>query len=498
MIKTPPVRAPLLPKQVSSIGTEPGPGAHTARHGRTTTLRRQLLFWLAGPLLVLWLISSVVDYDIATRFVNLAYDRALLESALDIGRQVKVLNGRIYVDLPEVAVQMLQSRESGRLYYLVTGPQNEYITGEPDLPPPPDPFSGRVNYYDDSYLKKPVRIVALQLPIDTGKAKQGPVTVQVAENRAARDEFARQIILRSVLPQGLLILVAGALVWYAVGRGLAPLSTLRREIESRSHRDLAALSEEQAPQEVRPLIHAMNELLQRLSMALAAQQRFIADAAHQLRTPIAGLKTQTELALRQTPPGEAQSTLRQLRTATEQMTRLVNQLLSLARAEPGIGRSQATQRIDLGVLAREAATDWVPRALERDIDLGFDGLYESTPVLGDPFLLREMLNNLLDNAVRYSQPGGQVTLRTAREHSTIVLTVEDDGPGVPDAERARVFERFYRVLGTGVDGCGLGLAIVREIAESHGATVTLSPGAEGRGTLVKLVFPEPAAAARAV
>ena len=457
---------------------------------RQTTLRRQVLVWLGWPLLALWSVSSVVDYDIANRFVNLAYDRALLESALDIGRQVKVLNDRIYVDLPEIALQMLQSRESGRLYYRVTGPRNEYITGEPDLPPPPDPFSGRVNYYDDEYRGREVRIVTLQLPLEPGKS-EGMVMVQVAENRSARNEFARQILLRMVLPQALLIITAGVMIWYAVGRGLAPLVTLRREIENRSHRDLSALPEEHAPQEVRPLILAMNALLERLSLAIAAQQRFIADAAHQLRTPIAGLKTQTELAMRQTPEGESQTTLRQLRTATEQATHLVNQLLSLARAEPIAGRLQPGNIIDLRKLAREATTDWVPRALERNIDLGFDSASAGAYVEGDPFLLREMLNNVLDNAIRYTQSGGQVTVHVASDASGPTLLVEDNGPGIPDAERARVFERFYRVLGTGTEGCGLGLAIVSEIAQTHGAQVSLNPGPHGRGTLVKIVFPLP-------
>ena len=455
---------------------------------KQTTLRRQVLVWLGWPLFLLWSVSSVVDYDIANRFVNLAYDRALLESALDIGRQVKVLNDRIYVDLPEVALQMLQSRESGRLYYRVTGPRNEYITGEPDLPPPPDPFSGRVNYYDDEYRGRGVRIVTLQLPLEPGKT-DGMVMVQVAENRSARNEFARQILLRMVMPQALLIVVAGVMIWYAVGRGLAPLITLRREIENRSHRDLSALPEEQAPQEVRPLILAMNALLERLSLALAAQQRFIADAAHQLRTPIAGLKTQTELALRQAPVGEAQTTLRQLRSATERATHLVNQLLSLARAEPVAGRIQPAQLIDLRQLAREATTDWVPRALARNVDLGFDAASTAAYVDGDPFLLREMINNVLDNAVRYTQPGGQVTVCVGIEPSGPMLTVEDNGPGIPDVERARVFERFYRVLGTGVEGCGLGLSIVSEIAQSHHAQVSLNPGPNGKGTVVKIVFP---------
>jgi two-component system sensor histidine kinase TctE len=455
---------------------------------RTRTLRRQLLAWLFWPLLMLWLVSSVFDYDIANRFVNLAYDRALLETAFDIGRQVKVQNDRIYVDLPDIVVQMLETRESGRVHYLVSGPRDEYITGQADLPPPPDPSSERVNYYDGHYQGRAVRIVTLHLPVDPGNNER-VVRVQVAENRAARAEFARQILARMALPQALLIVIAGALLWYAVGRGLAPLGTLRREIESRSHLDLSAVPEEDAPQEVRPLIHAINELLGRLSFALAAQQRFIADAAHQLRTPIAGLKTQTELALRQAPPGATQATLRQLRTATERTTRLVNQLLSLAQAEPPVGRVlHAAQRVDLVRLARDATIDWVPHALERGIDLGFDDHSAAASIEGDPFLLREMLNNLLDNAVRYTQSGGQVTVRVRCDGANAMLAVEDNGPGIPDNERSRVFQRFYRVLGTGGEGCGLGLAIVREIAQSHAAEVILQSGAGGVGTMVVVTF----------
>jgi two-component system sensor histidine kinase TctE len=318
------------------------------------------------------------------------------------------------------------------------------------------------------------------------------VQIHVAERLTARDEFARQIILRMVLPQGILILLAGFAVWYGVGRGLAPLSTLRREIESRSHRDLSALSEEQAPQEVRPLIHAMNDLLARLGAAIAAQQRFIADAAHQLRTPIAGLKTQTELALRQSDPAAVQDTLRKLQTATEQSARLVNQLLSLARAEPGAKHGHAAERLDLARLARETTTEWVPRALARSIDLGYDGEEGAAWIEGDPFLARDMLGNLLDNAIRYTQRGGQVTVRVAASTDSVVLSVEDNGPGIPEQERERVFERFYRVLGTGTEGCGLGLAIVREIALSHGAQVALAAGSGGQGTLVRVSFPRAA------
>jgi two-component system, OmpR family, sensor histidine kinase TctE len=459
------------------------------RRWNSNTLRRQLIAWLAGPLFILWSVSTVIDYDIAKRFVNLAYDRALLEAALDIGRQVKVANNQIYVDLPEVAMQFLQTRESGGLYYLVSGPRDEFITGEPDLPRlPGDASVDRVRYYDDEFRGQVIRAVALRVPVDPGTG-QGAVQIQVAERITARDEFAREIILRMVLPQAVLILLAGLAVWYGVGRGLAPLSTLRREIESRSHRDLSALPEQQAPQEVQPLIRAMNDLLARLGAAISVQQRFIADAAHQLRTPIAGLKTQTELALRQSRLSDVQGTLVQLQTATERSTRLVNQLLSLARAEPGGGRDVATERLDLARLAREVTIEWVPLALGRKIDLGYDDDADALWVEGNPLLLREMLGNLLDNAIRYTPSGGQVTVRVAGSPHGILLSVEDNGRGIPEAERGRVFERFYRVLGTGEEGCGLGLAIVREIAQSHRAEVSLTEGAGGRGTVVQVAFP---------
>jgi two-component system sensor histidine kinase TctE len=437
---------------------------------------------------VLWSISTVLDYDIAKRFVNLAYDRALLEAALDIGRQVKLVENQIYVDLPEVALQMLQSRESDRLYYLVIGPGDEYITGEPDLPAPSDASTDRVRYYDEEYRGRLIRAVAVRVPVQPGSAR-GAVMIHVAERITVRNDSARQLIAGMALPQAVLIIAATLAVWYGVGRGLRPLASLRAEIESRSHRDLSAVSEAQAPRELQPLIRAMNDLLARLSAVLGAQQRFIADAAHQLRTPLAGIKTQTELALRNSPSHEVEATLRQLHTATEQTTRLVNQLLSLARAEPGAKHQHAIEPLDLAALARECTMEWVPRALERDIDLGFDGSEAAVTIDGNAFLLKEMLNNVLDNALRYTQRGGQVTVRVVPENGLARLSVEDTGPGIPERERERVFERFYRVLGTGSDGCGLGLAIVREIAHGHGAGITLGSGPHGVGTSVQIAFP---------
>lgn len=459
---------------------------------RTRTLRRQLIAWLSVPLVVLWSVNVYVEYDIARQFVNLAYDRALLEVALDIGRSIKRVNNQTFLDLPDVALQMLKSRQSGPLQYLVTDPSGGYISGEPSFPVPDELSTDRVQYYDDLFLGREIRIVALRVPLEPGSGK-GAALIQVGERVTLRTQFAHQLLLRMVLPQGVLIFLAMFAVWYGVGRGLAPLSDLRREIERRSDRDLSPLLGTRVPREVQPLIQAMNGLLGRLSSSIATQRRFIADAAHQLRTPIAGLKTQTELALRQAQAPEAQATLTQLHAATDRMTRLINQLLSLARAEPNATRPGGTQEVKLGELAREAATDWVPRALARKIDLGFEGSSNDKRIEGDPFLLREMLNNLLDNAIRYTQQGGHVTVRVGTPDDRIVLSVEDDGPGVPEPERGRVFERFYRVLGTGTEGCGLGLAIAREIALRHGADITLASGLDGTGTVVSVSFARAAA-----
>jgi two-component system sensor histidine kinase TctE len=338
------------------------------------------------------------------------------------------------------------------------------------------------------YRNEPIRAVALRVPVRPGSGK-GAIMIQVAEKATLRIDSARQIMLRMMMPQAVLVILAALAVWFGVGFGLRALTSVRTEIESRSHVDLSPISESNTPYEVRPLVRAMNDLLSRLSAALAAQQRFIADAAHQLRTPVAALKTQTELAVRQVGNGEAQATLQQLHTAADHAARLVSQLLTLARAEPGSHRSVMRERLNLAALARETAGDWVPRALNRSIDLGFDDISSDTEISADPFLVRELLNNLIDNAINYTPSGGHITVRVLQNERRPTLEVEDDGCGIPDDEREKVFERFYRSAGGNPEGCGLGLAIVREIAQGHGATATIHNGAGGRGTRIVIAFP---------
>jgi two-component system sensor histidine kinase TctE len=283
----------------------------------------------------------------------------------------------------------------------------------------------------------------------------------------------------------LIAFAAVALFWFSIGRGLAPLDRLREEIAARSPRDLRPVPEHGKPVEVMPLIGALNRLLSRLNAAIESQQRFIANAAHQLRTPLAGLKTHAELARRQPSTVELKSLLDMIAGETERTSHLVNQLLTLARAEPG--ETAGRQPVNLHELIGRDVRTWVQRAVNKNIDLGFE--LEDAWVLGEPLLLRELFANLLDNALAYTQIGGSVTVRTAGRQDETILEVEDNGPGIPEAEREKVFERFYRIAATGGEGCGLGLSIVAEIAERHGGRVELTAPPGGQGTLMRAVFP---------
>ena len=315
-----------------------------------------------------------------------------------------------------------------------------------------------------------------------------PVLIQVAETLNKRHILTSKILLGMLVPELLFIVIICVLVWVGVERGLRPLAALQAEIRNRSHRDLSPLPEHNAPSEVRTLVHAMNELLGQLHEAISSQQRFVANAAHQLRTPLAGLKTQTEFALRQHDLAEVHQSLQQMSKASGQTTHLVNQLLSLARAEPNSAAEKSMNMADLSELAREVTSEWVPRALERNIDLGYDAAAGAVDIKCDTLLVKEMMCNLIDNAIRYTQPGGLITVRVACTGDQASLQVEDNGPGIPVAERERAFERFFRGMDSETDGCGLGLAIVREIAHGHNAEVRIDSGAYVSGTRVSVVF----------
>jgi two-component system sensor histidine kinase TctE len=318
------------------------------------------------------------------------------------------------------------------------------------------------------------------------RAQASGALVRVAETENKRSELAREILLSVIVPQLLLIVIAGAVVWVGVVRGLSPLERLRHALAARSHRDRSAVAAHDVPGEVMPLVRSINELLSRLDHALTLQGRFIADAAHQLKTPIAALRTELEVAMREGDPERMRQAVAGAQVGLERLSRLASQLLSLARNEPEAASAIALAPLDLDALALEVAKDWVPAALRRRIDLGFETAGAPVAIRGDAVRLRELLDNLLDNAVRYTREGGRITVRVTRERA---VEVSDDGPAIPPAERARVFERFHRLLGSSRDGSGLGLAIAREIARLHQAEISLREDADGVGNTFSVAFP---------
>lgn len=444
------------------------------------SLRKLLIFWLLGPLSVLIVLSSIPTYFIAINAANEAYDSALLDPVLAIASHIRSSSEQVEVALPSIALDALRVDSVDRMFFRVLGPREETIAGNATIPLPPNPQAAR-SFYNAQVLGERVRVAALAVPHQNGR-----VLVQVAETYIKRDKLVQEMLVSALIPEVMVAAFAIVILWFGIKRGLAPLDRLREEIASRSPRDLGPVVEDDKPREVRPLVGALNQLLARLRASVESQQRFIANAAHQLRTPLAGLKTHSELARRQPGPQEMQSLLRMIAGETERTSHLVNQLLTLARAEPAGGSDRVPEPINLRDLASRSVQEWVPRALARNIDLGFE--LEDTWTVGEALLLRELLANLLDNAIAYVHEGAAVTVRTRAEGECSVLEVEDNGPGIPESERARVVERFYRVSGTPGEGCGLGLSIVNEIAERHNARLELGLPDSGRGTCVRILF----------
>ena len=430
---------------------------------------------LLPPIVALLAVGAVVAYYPSTEPATQAYDQALVDIGLALGSHIRVGQTEYRFELPTAVEQVLRTDRFDSIYYRVMSPAGLEIAGDADLPAPP----GDAMAHNTVYNGENVRVVSVQTPCG-----RSACTVLVAETMVKRDKLARDVLLQSLFPELLIALATLVIVWFGVKRGLQPLARLSDEIKSRSAGDLRPIDAAGAPEETRPLVGALNGLLEEVSAASHKQQRFLADAAHQLRTPLAGLQAHTELALAQPIPEACRAQLEQVHRATIRTARLANQLLALARAEPG-ARSTTT-KVDLKGIAGGEADAWVRQSLARDIDLGFE--LEPAAVDGDAFLLREALANLVHNAIEYSNRGGRVTVRTGRRNGHAFLEVEDDGPGIAPVERARVLERFYRVPGTPGTGSGLGLAIVREIASSHAASMFVDDGAAG-GCRVGITFP---------
>jgi two-component system, OmpR family, sensor histidine kinase TctE len=447
---------------------------HTNKGPRS--LFGEILDWMLAPLLLLWPMSIAVTYLVAQSIATAPFDRSLENSVQAISQQIKAVDNEISLTLPMSARQILRADENDTIYFQVIGPRGELIAGDKDLslPADGDPLQvGAITYRDSRIAGNEVRIAATLVILSTPNGSS-PVMVQVAETLEKRSQLANEIIKGVILPQFIILPIVVVLVWFGLSRGLAPLNALQNRIRNRLVDDTSPIEERAAPQEIMPLISSFNDVLYQLEDSVQSQKRFIADAAHQLKTPLAGLRMQAELAQRENSPEELQRSLEQIADSSTRATRLVQQLLSLARME-NTNKLSEKILIDLSQSASDATKNWLSAAWEKNIDLGYQSNQQSYKMYGNPVMLKELFNNLLDNAIKYTPPNGTVTVdvRNANQPGLLIVEVKDTGPGIPPEERQRVLERFYRVLGSDIEGSGLGLAIVKEIATQHGGKLEI-------------------------
>ena len=449
------------------------------------TIRRRLLLILLGPLTLLLSLGIAMDYSAGLAPLHAAFDQALVNETFAIAAQVRAgPTGKIEFKLPEQAIELLRADKDDTVYYLVQGSDGEFLGGDPGLPTAADAHSNPA-LLDALYAGQPVRAVSYRIDLPGGQA-----TVTVAETTNKRMHTRRRMLATIVLSDMIQLVGILAMVWLGVRIGLRPLLSLRAQIDSRSARDLAPLDETQVPGEVQPLTRALNRLFATVSATAQGQLQFLANAAHQLRTPLAGLQTQIELLSHDPNAGELRAPLKGMLDGTRRLGHTANQLLALARAEPAAAVVADFRELDLREIAEQAVAQHFETALQHRIDLGVEAA--SARVHGSAWLLRELLDNLVDNALNYASADGSVTIRcgmTDAQPAQAFLEVEDDGPGIAAEQRARVVERFYRAPGTTGDGCGLGLAIVDEIARAHHASMDIGSGAKDIGTRVRITFP---------
>ncbi len=443
------------------------------------SIRRRLLQFLISSLVVVIAGAAAVTYGVALKSANDAYDRSLLDPALDIAENVRFDGGTPHVDLPQKAIDALVYDQVDKVIFQVRGPDGAVIGGNADLPPA-NVGLGQEVFFDGVYGGEPIRVAA-------HRAANG-VIVQFGETLHKRNRLVAEIVFAELVPTLLIAVVAIALAWLGVARGLRPLEHLRSELVHRETGDLRPLPAMAAPIEIAPVVAAFNRLLAQVRDAATMQQRFLANAAHQLRTPLAGLQMHLELLLRRELASDLRVEVERMHGATVRASRIVRQLLALAKAESPSSERSVVEVVDLRSVAGAAVDQWAPKAHAAGIDLGF-GL-ERAEIRGDPVLLPELVDNLVDNALRYTPAGGAVTVRTGCVDGTAYLSVEDTGAGIPPSERPKVLERFYRIPGTPGEGSGLGLAIVREVAARHHGTVDIDAAHGTSGTRVRVTFPQ--------
>ncbi|HWS11443.1 MAG TPA: sensor histidine kinase [Rhodocyclaceae bacterium] len=450
------------------------------------SIKRRLLWLLLASLGTVMAINIWVNFLTADRPIHAAFDHALYDDAYAVSAHIETGPDGIRCDIPPGAEQALRTDPDDVVFFLVVGPRGEYLCGDRDLPVPPVASAEPGGTFDALYRGEPVRGVSQE-----HATPLGTVTIHVAQTLRARHRLGIEVASGLLISNGLLMLIALAFVYLGVGRGLRPLLRVSADIDARRPDRLDPISTAGLPAELLPLALAVNHLLQVLRDSSVAQRVFLAEAAHQLRTPLTGLQGQLELLADETLSQGQRGRVLDLLDATRRLAHLSERLLALARSDARANPVKDMARIDLAEIVADCVAPSLDRALAKQIDIGFET--EAAPVVGSAWMLREMASNLIDNAITYTPEGGRITVRTGLADGRALLEVEDNGPGIPAAERERVFERFFRGSGASASGCGLGLAIVKEIADAHGAAVSVGSADGGRGTLVRATFPPPAA-----
>lgn len=450
----------------------------------------EILDWMLTPILLLWPVTLVLTWLVAQGIAGKPFDRALEYNVGTLAQLITVQKNAVQFVLPLPARELLRADEADTVFYQVMGPGGEFLSGERSLPAPPEDERapvGEVRLRDAQLRGQDLKVAYMWIRVDL---PGGPLAlVQVAETMDKRSVLATEIVKGVMLPQFVILPLAVLLVWLALAQAIKPLNRLEERIRARNPDDLSPLDVEAVPLEVVPLVSSVNDLLMRLKDSISTQKRFLADAAHQLKTPLAGLRMQADLAQRQDASAEElKQSLRHIGRSSIRATHTVNQLLALARAESSAA-VLAHQPCNLVRLTMDVVRDCVPRAVEKQIDIGYEGAEPNTDgvfLMGNPTLLQEMVRNLVDNAINYTLPRpGKAAMITARVQvdplsKALVLQVEDTGSGIAPAERELVFQPFYRALGNEADGSGLGLPIVLEIAKQHHATVSVEDSRPGQ------------------
>lgn len=458
-------------------------GAGRARHG---SLRMELLTWVMLTLVGVLGLNLVISYYQARSTARLVTETLLTGSARMIAEAVRVdETGNASFSLPPAALEIFDTGNGDRVYFQVLTAWGSLLAGTSALHLPARPLVGETMELRGT----PVRVLMLQHPVvgldhdGTGRAYsdgEGLITVGIAVTLNRETTMWHEMWLSDFYSQTGLVLVAGLVTAFGLRRGLAPVLRLRDRVIATGREALDPFDPALVQSELQPLVEALNGYMSRVRLQMEAQRRFVANAAHQLRTPLTLLSTQASVAARETDPGQRHDALLALIRSTRQVSRLASQLLTLTRAEPG-SRAPRSERVSMVQVAERVLEAHAGEALERDIDLGLEAeaSSEASVVIGDGTMLREMVVNLVDNALRYTPAPGEVTVTVTREDERVVLLVEDSGPGIPESEREQVFERFYRVIGTQAEGSGLGLAIVREVVTGAGGTVALGTSRHG-------------------